>query len=233
MKCVAATVLGLLSVIWPLAAFAGENSRPVASVENEGAFLYLGGKNEFFLKYHGATATFSWDYDAHSGRPPQMKVFDYDGDGEKEAAVSLCVGTGTGLSLEELHVVKFNGEKLTAHTYRTDDYLRQVKESVGLKISEENGGLSATFSSPPDSIRIDLSGYLSEDSPKPADMKLECGDVIYFSLGDSGLIEFKAALGLKVDNPFSPDYFVDLTAGVRFNDGVFSLADFKIVKGDD
>lgn len=233
MKCIAAAVLGLLGVIWPLAAFAGENSRSVASVENEGAFLYLTGKNEFTLKYRGATTAFNWNYDALSGRPPQMKVFDYDGDGEKEAAVSLCVGTGTGLSLEELHIVKFESGKLSADTYRADDYLRQVKEAVGLKISEENGGLSATFSSSSDNIRIDLSGYLSEDSPKPADMKLECGDVVYFTLGDNGLIEFKAALGLKVDNPFSPDYFVDLTARVRFNDGVFSLAGFKIVKDDD
>lgn len=224
-------VLAVMAVALCLpAAFAKEPRKPVAAVTEEKAYLYHVGKNDFQLSFQGTIQTFLWDNDP-GARAPEMRVADYDKDGEKEAAVSICIGTGTGLSIDELHLVKKRGDTLTAYTYAGAEYTKHIGAAVSFKTHRENGKLFITFESEKESIRFDVTRYLSEDSPPDSEMKLECGDVVRFTLKDDGTIELKAALGVMVER-ISPDYFVDATADVAFADGTFSLSGLRLATND-
>ncbi len=113
----------------------------------DGLLLCVGGRLTYF-------PDLGW---SHSPRMTSANPVwgDYDGDGADELAVSLCVGTGTGISLWDLHVFEWDGERLTrAASLFADELQRWTPRDIpglpacavvgsNIHFTAEGGALSA------------------------------------------------------------------------------------------
>lgn len=62
------------------------------------------------LRWGDSLAEFSWSFGGPLIVEPQLWCWDVDSDGQEEVVVINHVGSGTGTSIEELHVVKKDGD---------------------------------------------------------------------------------------------------------------------------
>jgi hypothetical protein len=125
-------------------------------------------------------------------------------------------------------MVKAQNGKLADYPYREKSYNKAINDAVSFSAARENGRRFIGFASAKDNVRFDVTEDVDEESPELSAMKLECGDVISFTLEDDGVITLQAALGTKVSSAYTPDYYADLTAKVLFANGGFTLSDIRI-----
>ncbi|MDL2216121.1 hypothetical protein LJB81_00140 [Desulfovibrio sp. OttesenSCG-928-M14] len=210
-------------------AFAAKKATLVAAIESEGVEIYNLGEGNYLLRCDGIPEPVEFPADPFRA-DPRLRIFDYDQDGEKELAVLVYIGGGTGVSLEDIYFFKKQNGKLVECPYTPEGwYTDLIKKAVGFKTWRENGRMFVEFTSPSDTVRIDVTGDLGQDSPAEPASELKCGDVVAFKLGDNGNITMEAAMGALVNNRYTPDYYADVTAKITFTGGKAALTDVRIV----
>lgn len=190
----------------------------LAELKEEHIYLYgLEDQYHVLLIRDGQQTILEWDYLTPRLILPEMKYADYDGDGTKELAVSLYNGSGTGFSVEELHIVSWEGTKVMDHVYKDEDYIKQLEEQTSWTYNPNNGkGIFHCGNS---------NYYVNEDPDSifPEVLGLAWGDQVDFELTDEGTIKAKFTIGLCRPDWATPEYHGFLLADVLYDGSKFVM----------
>ena len=171
------------------------------------------------IRWGDSLAEFDW----RDGLPrmvrPQLYCFDADRDQQEELVIISHAGGGTGISIEELHVIE-KGPDGTLTDYQFPRSLWQEQMSEPMSAAALEGQTFAILGE-------ELVWFDTGD----ADMDLETactGSIANFSAEDWGDIQFHGAFCLSpVGNPV-PWYVAETSAGIEYQDGVFTLCNFHL-----
>lgn len=183
--------------------------------------IYLYGMNDnahVLLRQGEQRALLEWQYLTPRLILPEMKFADFDGDGGKELAVILYTGSGTGISIEELHIVTWQGNTATDHCYQAQDYQKEMLEQVKWLYDAENSKATLHCGY--------LDVYLTEQAGSHYD-EVEglaaFGDQVDFEVTENDKIKVKFAVGLSRTGWDMPDYIGEITAQVVYRNGKFAI----------
>lgn len=199
----------------------------IAKIPTENIYLYglykgQGGYKGGVLLQKGDLMTeFPWHYSTPRDVMPVMSYQDYDNDGVDELAVILYVGSGTGVSVDELHIIKFEENNMI--DYCLPDELYSVDLTKKLILTPENNQRKVELSIENQKITIvndkDL-GKITSIYP--------LGDIIYFTFINNEIIA-NFSVGIQFEIASYPRFMASLTAKVNLKDGKYQLSDYFLV----
>nr|WP_325212915.1 hypothetical protein [uncultured Oscillibacter sp.] len=175
------------------------------------------------IRWGDSLAEFDWTlFPGPSMVLPQMKCLDADS-GVKKLAVICHVGSGTGVSLAELHILeKGPNGTLTAYTFPESLWQEQLP---ALFDTAEFGGRTFAI----------LGHELVEFHHEGLELDLEktsSGMIADFSTEDWGGLRFRGAFCLSPPDSAIPCYVAETSAGIIYENGVFTLQDFHLYSYD-
>jgi hypothetical protein len=157
---------------------------------------------------------------------PVLHAADFDADGEDELAVILYTGSGTGISIQELHVVDYDGTgRMEDHVFAENDYVGQLHERFEFRPPNPGRDGAATGEIAVDSrtIPVNLAEFVSEEYGPISDRPV-FGNIVHFEAEERRL-KAQFGVGIVVEPFFTPQYIGTLNADVQYRDGRFVLAD--------
>ena len=193
--------------------------------EIPGAYFYAQPRTEehpetALILWGESAAEFDWCFSTPRTYPPEMYCFDLDGDGEDELVVLCYSGSGTGVSVWDLHVVEKN-EDGTLTDYSTFYYAEggnPLWEGVSSLLRLERAEDRAFLILGRELAEVD-SAALPEEDRAPS-----IGDTIQFEVFPE---ECRVRFWGGVD--VVPTWYIaDISAGVTYQDGIFTLSGFHL-----
>ncbi|MFD2384181.1 hypothetical protein ACFSWD_24230 [Paenibacillus xanthanilyticus] len=204
-----------------------ERGITLSPAQPEGALLQIGGKRQ----------RFDWTYTTSRMILPRLQASDYDQDGEDELAVALNVDSGTGLSVDELHIVEFEGGGAKAaeptegaapfvdRIFASEDYLAQLGSALTFQTSEAAGELFGHVTLNGETTKVSLKSFQTGYNGKVTE-KLGYGSIVGFEPSANKLIA-TFGIGVIIENVAEPQYFGEIQADVGYKDGEFLLSAFR------
>lgn len=200
-------------------------AEPVALLaRTEDAALYglAGEEDRLLIQWGGALAEFDWSYRTPRTVAPRLRQVDADGDGAEELAVVCYYGSGTGVSIEQLHIVEKN-EDGTLTDYRLpEDNLCGGQLTQALRVETAEGRTFAVLGRE----LLEITELTESRTPPQG---LAAGSIVGFDVDpddpDGVPIRFRGSAWLEGED-YLPTvwYAADLSACVRFENGVFTLS---------
>lgn len=193
--------------------------------EAPGAYFYALPRTEeppetALILWGESAAEFDWCFSTPRMFLPEMYCFDLDGDGEDELVVLCYSGSGTGVSVWDLHVVEKN-EDGTLTDYSTFYYAEggnPLWEGVSSLLRLERAGDRAFLLLGWELAEVD-SAALPEEDRAPS-----VGDTIQFEVfPEERRVRFWGGVDVRPTH-----YIADISAGVTYQDGIFTLSDFHL-----
>lgn len=190
----------------------------------EPAALYglAGEEDRLLLRWGDTLAEFDWPYRTPRTVAPRLRQVDADGDGAEELAVVCCYGSGTGVSIEQLHIVEKNEDgTLTDYRLPEDDFCGG-QLTAALRVETVEGRTFAVLGR--ELLEIT---ELTEGRTPP--QGLAAGRIVGFDVDPDdpyGVpIRFRGSAWLEGED-YLPTvwYAADLSACVRFENGMFTLS---------
>ncbi|MBM7567063.1 hypothetical protein [Paenibacillus sacheonensis] len=208
-------------------------AEPVASLPEKDIYLYPGLNDDPRLRIGQKQQTMDWTYATPRQILPVLQAEDYDGDGEEELAAIVDIGSGTGVSLEELHVVEYQGESPPAgqsfadHEFLSEDYLEQLGKLMQIKTTNRNGELFGQLAIGSRRYEVSFKNYQADYGEAKIKDKLGYGSIIYFQ-AEQHKLTFSAAIGIVIAGNAQPEYFGDVEADVAYaSGGKFKLENLR------
>lgn len=202
-----------------------QEAEPVALLGwTEDAALYglAGEEDRLLLRWGDTLAEFDWPYRTPRTVAPRLRQVDADGDGAEELAVVCCYGSGTGVSIEQLHIVEKNEDgTLTDYRLPEDDFCGG-QLTAALRVETVEGRTFAVLGR--ELLEIT---ELTEGRTPP--QGLAAGSIVGFDVDPDdpyGVpIRFRGSAWLEGED-YLPTvwYAADLSACVRFENGMFTLS---------
>jgi len=169
-------------------------------------------------------------FDWISGTPreimPDMQAADFDADGEDELAVILYIGSGTGVSVEELHVVEFDGEgRMEDHVFAESDYVGQLNERLEFRPPDPDRDGAATGEMVVDSrpYAVNLAEFASGEFGRITDRTV-LGSIVHFA-AEGRKLKAEFGVGIVLETFVVPQYIGAIHADVEYRNGRFRLGD--------
>ena len=193
------------------------NPMPVyADLRDEGIYIAFAEPFGVILTVNGEDYLFPWTngWLTPRGITPRIYLSDFDEDGDDELAVVLYVLSGTGLSVEELHIVEFEGSipelaiSITGKTIKELLYNRIIAsydptaDEVEITIDDQT-------------LRVDVSPLIKEHSNAFRGIDLE--SVIQFDSKD-GKLTVSIIAGLIGPDYAIPIAYVSFYADIIYRD---------------
>lgn len=183
------------------------------------------------LRWGDSLAEFSWSFGGPLIVGPQLWCWDVDSDGQEEVVVINHVGSGTGTSIEELHVVKKDGDG-TLTDYCFPESLWQ-EDLSGLLSVVSDGDRTYTV------LGADLVDLTDEIQTQFPDLNLamiedaSTGRWANFSVqsgtdGDGSDLFFTGSAMLEGREIPYDWYAAEITAAISYENGIFTLSDFHL-----
>ena len=199
-----------------------ESAALLARTEDAALYGLAGEESRLLLRWGDALAEFDWPYRTPRTVAPRLWQVDADGDGAEELAAVCYAGSGTGVSMEQLHIVERNEDGTLT------DYCLPEEDLCGGQLTE--------------ALRVETVGdrtfavlgrelleitELTEDRAPP--QGLAAGSIVAFDVDpedpDGMPIRFRGSAWLEgEDYPPTAWYGADLSAWVRYENGVFTLS---------
>ena len=183
------------------------------------------------LRWGDSLAEFSWSFGGPLIVEPQLWCWDVDSDGQEEVVVINHVGSGTGTSIEELHVVKKDGDG-TLTDYCFPESLWQEDLSGLLSVVSDGDRtytvLGADLVDLTDEIQTqfpDLNPAMIEDAStgRWANFSVQSG-----TDGDGSDLFFTGSAMLEGREIPYDWYAAEITAAISYENGIFTLSDFHL-----
>ena len=201
---------------------AAEPAALLARTEDAALYGLAVGESRLLLRWGDTLAEFDWPYQTPRTVAPRLWQVDADGDGAEELAAVCYSGSGTGVSIEQLHIVEKNEDGTLT------DYCLPEGDLCGGQLTE--------------ALRVETVGdrtfavlgrelleitELTEDRAPP--QGLAAGSIVAFDVDpedpDGMPIRFRGSAWLEgEDYPPTVWYGADLSAWVRYENGVFTLS---------
>ncbi len=177
------------------------------------------------IRWGDSLAEFDWNFLTPRTILPRMFCTDIDGDWEDELIVICYVGSGTGVSIEELHILeKDPNGTLTAYTFPESLWQDELPK---LFSTAETGGRTFAI------LGHELVEFGHEHEGPDLDLaKTSSGLIAGFSTEDWGGLRFRGAFCLSPPDSAAPCYVAETSAGIFYQDGVFTLQDFHLYSYD-
>ena len=183
------------------------------------------------LRWGDSLAEFSWSFGGPLIVEPQLRCWDVDSDGQEEVVVINHVGSGTGTSIEELHVVKKDGDG-TLTDYCFPESLWQ-EDLSGLLSVVSDGDRTSTV------LGADLVALTDEIQTKFPDLNpgmiedASTGRWANFSVqsgtdGNGSDLFFTGSAMLEGREIPYDSYAAEITAAISYENGSFTLSDFHL-----
>lgn len=175
------------------------------------------------IRWGDSLAEFDWTlFPGPSMTLPQMKGLD-TGLGVDKLAVICQVGTGTGVSLAELHILEKGPDgTLTAYTF--PESLWQEELPKLFDTAEINGRTFAMLGHELVEFNNEYEGLDLESASS--------GMIANFETTDWGGLRFRGAFCLSPPDSAAPCYVAETSAGIVYENGVFTLQDFHLYSYD-
>ena len=194
----------------------------LARTEDAALYGLAGEESRLLLRWGDALAEFDWPYRTPRTVAPRLWQVDADGDGAEELAAVCYAGSGTGVSMEQLHIVERNEDgTLTDYCLPEEDLCGgQLKEALRVETVGDR-----TFAVLGREL-LEIT-ELTEDRAPP--QRLAAGSIVAFDVDpedpDGMPIRFRGSAWLEgEDYPPTAWYGADLSAWVRYENGVFTLS---------
>ena len=174
------------------------------------------------LRWGDSLAEFSWSFGGPLIVEPQLWCWDVDSDGQEEVVVINHVGSGTGTSIEELHVLKKDGDGTLTDYRLPEDDLCGGQLTAALRVETVEGRTFAVLGR--ELLEIT---ELTEGRTPP--QGLAAGSFVGFGVDPAdpyGVpIRFRGSAWLEgEDYPPTAWYAADLSARVQYENGMFTLS---------
>lgn len=171
------------------------------------------------IRWGSSLAEFDWDFVTPRTFPPRMTVMDLGGDGTEELIVLCYTGSGTGVSIYDLHVVQ-KGPNGGLTDCAMPESLWREQLPLLLEFVRTGGRNFLILGRELVEIDPEIPEWAAEDRAEPstgwvADFRLLPGEHAIQLMG-------------AVDLWRTTNYVADYTAGVHFQDGVFTLSEFHL-----
>ncbi|WP_438446085.1 hypothetical protein [Gorillibacterium sp. sgz5001074] len=193
--------------------------------EPEGAVLRIGSKER----------RMNWIFTTPRRVLPVLQVHDYDADGEAELAVVLSIGSGTGVSVEELHLIEYQGAEAAGalpfadHIFKPEEYLGAIRESIVFQKISRNGEWLGQIQAGGRTGTIPLSDMVKEYGVAHIRDELGFGSIVHFR-AEGGDLVFSAAIGLLIEGVAEPQYIGTVEAPVSYASRHFTLGPFRYIE---
>lgn len=177
------------------------------------------------IRWGDCMAEFDWAlFPGPSMVLPQIKCLDAGG-GAKELAVICQAGTGTGVSVAELHILERGPDgTLTAYTFPESLWQDELPK---LFDTAELGGRTFAI------LGHELVEFNHEHEGPNLDLeKTSPGMIAGFSIEEWGGLRFRGAFCLSPPDSAAPCYVAETSAGILYQDGVFTLQGFHLYSYD-
>ncbi len=183
------------------------------------------------LRWGDSLAEFSWSFGGPLIVEPQLWCWDVDSDGQEEVVVINHVDSGTGTSIEELHVVKKDGDG-TLTDYCFPESLWQEDLSGLLSVVSDGDRtytvLGADLVDLTDEIQTqfpDLNPAMIEDTStgRWANFSVQSG-----TDGNGSDLFFTGSAMLEGREIPYDWYAAEITAAISYENGIFTLSDFHL-----
>ncbi|MEY8386441.1 hypothetical protein AALC17_03965 [Oscillospiraceae bacterium 38-13] len=179
------------------------------------------GESPVLIRWGDSLAEFDWDFLTPRTILPRMDCFDVDGDQEDELIIICYVGSGTGVSIEELHILE-KGPDGTLTSYTFPESLWQEQLPALFDTAEISGRTFAI-----------LGHELVELQDRNLDLDTASSGLIAgFDIEAWGGLRFRGAFCMSHRGSAVPCYVADTSAGILYQDGVFTLQDFHLYSYD-
>lgn len=183
------------------------------------------------LRWGDSLAEFSWSFGGPLIVEPQLWCWDVDSDGQEEVVVINHVDSGTGTSIEELHVVKKDGDG-TLTDYCFPESLWQ-EDLSGLLSVVSDGDRTYTVLG---ADLVDLTDEIQTQFPDLNPAMIEdtsTGRWTNFSVqsgtdGNGSDLFFTGSAMLEGREIPYDWYAAEITAAISYENGIFTLSDFHL-----
>lgn len=195
----------------------------LAQISGEDIYLYGLKPSGVILRYGDKLQVFSWAYTTPRFILPVLKKADIDKDGVDEISCVLNVGSGTGVYLDELHILKLQGQSGYVD-YLFSDYLAQVNELVSFSYDQKKNSLLLKAGNK------SLNYLIPEEYEEFNFEKLGFGDIVRFSTEDG--LKINIALAMIFKEIASPQFMenVEFQGDIVFENGQFRITNPQIIK---
>lgn len=198
----------------------------IAKLPERDIYLYGLNKSDFtgvILKQGSHIQTFKWSYLTPMFILPKIKVADYDHDGTDELLIILHNASGTGVSIEELHMLEPRNDGLYDDIeFLPDDYINQINSNIKYNYNKEKNKL--IFNIGNNKYEMDTANKFKNWTFK----NMTYGTIIYFDADN--IIQITAAPGYNFKEIVSSQFFSEIKAKVKYNNGEFKLSDFEFTE---
>lgn len=196
----------------------------IAELPKEDIYLYGMKPTGVVLKYGDKIQLFNWRYTTPRFILPVLNKYDLNRDGEDEIVCVLNVDSGTGVSIDEIHVLKFDGTSGYVD-YMFSDYLEQMKTMLSAAYNKKENSIL---------LKTSNSGYTYNIPAEYQELtynNLAYGDIVYFDISHG--LKIKIPLGVSFDEFASPQFLEDTVffeGDVDFENGKFMIKSPQITK---
>lgn len=231
------TIADLPTVLFDGAAADWENDKiwllaelPEQNIRLYGLNFTVSGENNdtgtVLVRWNDRLFKYAWSFLTPRAILPILGCADYDGDNELEIAVNLYVGSGTGLSIEQLHILDYDGTE-TLRDYRLDEQKYLAAFNENLKWNLNNSTKVVTVNIGESVATYNLDNILIESGQMFEKIGVSGNIVSYMMEGDELSISLAfAPLGGDYDiyNP----YIGDASADIQYQNGDFEFSHMTV-----
>lgn len=182
-------------------------------------------KGTVLVRWKDRFFKYAWDFLTPRAILPILGCADYDTDNELEIAVDLYVGSGTGLSIEQLHILDYDGTDVL-RDYRLDEqkYLDAFNDK--LQWSLNNSTKVVTVNMGESVATFNLDSMLIEN--QMFEKIGISGNIVSYML-EGGKLSISLAFGpLGGDYDIFGPYIGDASADIQYRNGDFEFSNMMV-----